>query len=113
MIAQAELDHLVARIAVGYGPDVIGLFGSHAIGRATERSDLDVVVIKSTPERPHKRAAHVRNLIPMMRKVDVVVLTPEEVVEARSQVHSFHYTVVRQLKVLYVRPGFDREALGV
>jgi predicted nucleotidyltransferase len=113
MITQAQLDLIVARIVNGYAPDAIGLFGSYALATATDRSDLDLVVIKRTRERPSRRSAHVRHLIPMMNKLDVVVLTPEELAQARTTPHTFHNVLSRQLKVIYVAPGVDRAALGV
>lgn len=113
MIAPAELDLIIRRIVAGYSPDVVGLFGSHAIGTTTERSDLDLVVIKRTTEPAHRRSARVRQLVPMMRKLDVVVFTPEELAEARRHPHTFHNTVARQLKVIYVRGGFDPVSVGL
>ena len=113
MLGSAQLDLLVARIVSGYAPDVIGLFGSHAHGTATANSDIDLFILKRTTEPSRRRAAQVRRLVPMLCKVDVVVLTHEELAEARRQPHSFHDTVSRHMKILYVRPGFDRAGLGL
>jgi predicted nucleotidyltransferase len=113
MIREAQLDDIVHRIVAGYAPEAIGLFGSYALGTATDASDLDLVVIKRTREPIHRRAAHVRHLFAIMHKVDVVVLTPEELSEAKRAPFTFHNTVYRQLKLLYLRPDVDRAGLGL
>jgi predicted nucleotidyltransferase len=102
VIDQGEIDRVVARIAASYAPDVIALFGSYATGLATERSDLDLLVIKRTSEPRHRRVYQVRRLLSTMYKVDVVVLTPEEVEGADDAQDSFVRTIVQQMKILYV-----------
>jgi len=104
MISSAEIDRLVRRVVATYQPEAVGLFGSYAIGTATDRSDLDLVIVKRTNEIPTRRASHVRHLLPTMYKLDIVVLTPEELAEAHIEPYSFHHTVVMQMKLLWVRP---------
>jgi predicted nucleotidyltransferase len=44
------VQEIIDRIVEGYDPERIIVFGSYARGDATPESDLDVLVIKDTPE---------------------------------------------------------------
>jgi predicted nucleotidyltransferase len=58
MLSDGDITRIGQRIVRGYGPLVVGVFGSYAIGKAHEGSDLDVFVVKRTPEpRPARRHA--------------------------------------------------------
>ena len=49
MITEGDITRIVQRVASRYSPVVVGVFGSYAIGRAHEASDLDLIVIKEPP----------------------------------------------------------------
>gem|GEM_PF-6090726 len=62
-----------------YAPLIVGTFGSYAVGTARDRSDLDLFVIKETPESPAARARAVQRLLfGILQPLDVHVFTPEE-----------------------------------
>ena len=48
MIGTDKISEIVNKIASGYQPDKIILFGSYASGTPNEDSDLDLFVIKDT-----------------------------------------------------------------
>lgn len=80
-----DAETILHRIIQGYRPLRVILFGSRADGRPDKDSDLDLLIIKDTEERPWERARHVRRLLRGTRRetpLDLVVLTPAEV-EAR------------------------------
>ena len=97
---------IVRRIADATRPQKIILFGSWARGERGPHSDIDILVIKESAQPRPQRYAEVRRLfwgmgIPM----DILVYTPEEFARFQSVPGSFTYTVAREGKVLYVRPG--------
>lgn len=90
MITPEAIRTVVETIAATYQPKAILLFGSYATGQATEDSDVDLLVIKDTNVPRHQRGREVRRFlygskIPM----DIVVATPQEMAQGRSQPYSF------------------------
>ena len=51
------IDDVVERLVREYDPDRIILFGSRALGTATEDSDIDLLVVKETASRFPMRLA--------------------------------------------------------
>jgi predicted nucleotidyltransferase len=106
MLTERDIQRIVDRVAEGYAPDLVGIFGSYAIGKATEASDLDLLVIKRTSESRPVRILTVRSLLPgVLHPMDIHVATPEEFEEARREEYSFAWVVARQIKVLYRAQG--------
>ncbi|MEW5759360.1 MAG: nucleotidyltransferase domain-containing protein [Candidatus Thermoplasmatota archaeon] len=72
---------IVEKIKDSYLPEKIILFGSYAYGNPTKESDIDILVVKKTNERPIDRRIKVRRLVNL--KVPVafspIVMTPDEV----------------------------------
>lgn len=60
----APIAEMVRRIAEGFAPEKIILFGSHARGDATEDSDVDLLVLFREVEEPHQRAAEMYSALP-------------------------------------------------
>ncbi len=76
------------RLKEEYRAERVILFGSHATGKATKDSDIDLLVIAPTRERFFQRMATVRRLIRDLRNglpVSPVVLTAKEL-EKRKEV---------------------------
>ena len=48
MIEDCKIREIVNKIAIGFSPDKIILFGSYATGHANEDSDLDLLIVKDT-----------------------------------------------------------------
>ena len=103
---EQTLQTIVAKIAEAVHPQKIILFGSWARGERGPHSDIDILVIQETTLPRPQRYAQVRKLfwgmgIPM----DILVYTPQEFTRYQSVPGSFTYTVAREGKELYVRPG--------
>jgi predicted nucleotidyltransferase len=106
MLGEREIQEIVLRIVRACDPEVVGIFGSYAVGLAGEHSDLDVFVIQRTGERPAERVRRMRGaLLGVLHAVDLQVFTPEEYEAGRGEEHSFAHTVRLQSRVLYRRPG--------
>jgi len=104
MIGKDKISEIVNKIAVGYNPDKIILFGSYAYGNPSENSDLDLFVIKDTDLPRPQRAVQVRKLIyRSMVPIDLLVYTPNEVEESKMNIYSIVFEVLNSGKVLYER----------
>jgi predicted nucleotidyltransferase len=76
------LDEIVGRIANAFNPEKIIVFGSHAYGRPTEKTDVDIPVIMESNKREIERMVEVSRLVrDYHKKIDfnILVKTPAEV----------------------------------
>jgi len=104
MIGTDKIAEIVNRIATGYDPDKIILFGSYASGEQSEDSDLDLFVIKSSDLPRPQRALQVRKMLfGMMVPIDLIVYTPDEIAISRDNKYSFVHEIMNIGKVLYER----------
>jgi uncharacterized protein len=104
MIDRQKILEIVNKIASGYNPEKIILFGSYALGTPGENSDVDLLVIKETDLPRPQRAVQVRKIIyGSMIPIDLLVYTPSEIEESRDNKFSFVYQVLNTGKTLYER----------
>jgi predicted nucleotidyltransferase len=105
MLTEQDIVRIVARVVTGYAPLAVGTFGSYAIGTASDRSDLDLFVIKQTTTPPDARRRAVQRLLfPVLHPLDVHVFTPEEFEESAREELSFAWVIVRQARIYYSSP---------
>ena len=89
---------------MGYNPDKIILFGSHALGNPNDNSDLDLLVIKDTDlQRPQRTVLVRKMLYGAMVPIDLIVYTPKEIEDSKNNKYSFVYKVLNTGKTLYER----------
>ncbi len=104
MIGKEKISEIVDKIASGYNPDKIILFGSYATGNPNEDSDLDLFVIKDTDLPRPQRTVQVRKMLyGSMIPIDLIVFTPKEIDESKENKFSFVYEVLTTGKTLYER----------
>lgn len=104
MMADQELEEIVARIIEVYQPEKIILFGSYANGTAKESSDLDLLLVKQTNETPVDRATMIRkSLRSFLFPMDILVYTPEEIEHFKETKYSFVSQVLKSGKIIYER----------
>ena len=104
MIGSDKIADIIAKIISGYHPEKIILFGSYAIGKATENSDLDLMVIKDTDVPRPQRTFQVRKMLyGAMIPIDLIVYTPDEIAEDIDNKFSFVSEVLNTGKILYER----------
>jgi predicted nucleotidyltransferase len=104
MIGKEKISEIVNKIASGYNPDKIILFGSYATGNPNEDSDLDLFVIKDTDLPRPQRTVQVRKMLyGSMIPIDLIVFTPKEIDESKENKFSFVYEVLITGKTLYER----------
>lgn len=104
MIGKDKISEIVNKIASGYNPEKIILFGSYAAGNPNEDSDLDLFVIKDTDLPRPQRTVQVRKMIyGSMVPIDLIVYTPKEIEESKENKFGFVYEVLNTGKTLYER----------
>ena len=104
MIAKEKISEIVNKIASGYDPDKIILFGSYAAGYPNENSDLDLFIIKDSDLPRPQRSVQVRKLLfGSMVPIDLIVYTPKELEESKKSHYSFVNEVLNSGKTLYER----------
>ena len=100
----ATIEEMVRRIAQGFSPERIILFGSHARGEAQEDSDVDLLVLFTEVEDPRKRAAELYvALIGCSLPKDIVVSTTARFERYRNVVNTVYWPAAREGKVVYER----------
>lgn len=106
MIENNKISEIVRKIASGYNPDKIILFGSYATGNPNKDSDLDLFVVKDTILPRPQRTVEVRKMLyGSLIPIDLIVYTPKEIDESKDNKYSFVYEVLNTGKVLYERPN--------
>jgi len=106
MIGEDKISEIVKKIASGYKPDKIILFGSYASGKPTENSDIDLLVIKDTDSPRPQRTIKVRKMLyGSMVPIDLIVYTPKEIEESKKNSYSFVSEILKTGIVLYERPN--------
>lgn len=74
--------------------------GSFARGEVRPWSDLDLVVVAETSERPHRRARLFYDAADPTDAVDIVVYTPEEFASRRES-NRFLRHALKQARLVY------------
>ena len=104
-LTQRAIEAMVQRLVECFAPDQIILFGSQARGGASPGSDVDLLVIMPvTGSKREKRVEMRVALHDITVPKDILLATPEEVIRDRDLVGSLVQPVLREGKVLYVRP---------
>lgn len=103
-LTDAQLQQIRDRIVKALEPERIVLFGSYAYGEPTRDSDVDLLIIMESDERPARRAARVSRLFRhRVLPMDILVRTPQEV-QRRLQIGDpFMQEILERGKLLYER----------
>lgn len=95
---------IVRKIVEGYQPKKIILFGSHAYGKPTPDSDVDLFIVKDTDKRPIDRWVEVKRLLrdtaPTV-PVAPLVYTEKEIEERTAMRDFFLEEILQRGEVLY------------
>lgn len=102
MLTENDILRISRRIVEAHAPLAVGTFGSYAIGSPSDRSDLDLFVIRESYERPEARARAVQRLLfGVLHPLDVHVFTPEEYEETAYEALSFTWVIARQARLYH------------
>jgi predicted nucleotidyltransferase len=96
-----ELRRIVEVIKRQYDPERIILFGSMAVRKVHEWSDIDLLIIKKTPKRFIERALEVGRLVKPRVGIDLFIYTPEEYEFLLKERSSFLLSVLKTGETVY------------
>ena len=96
------IDEIVRRIVKAIEPEKVVLFGSRARGEARPESDMDILVIAESREPRYRRSSPLYNILSdILIPMDILVYSPEEVLEWQNVHQAFITTALREGRVLY------------
>lgn len=96
------LREIAQRVVRSFRPKNIILFGSYAYGKPTPDSDLDLLIVMESRDRPAERIRKVSDLFdPRPLPMDFVVLTPGEVRHRLNSFDPFLEEILAKGQVLY------------
>jgi len=101
---QQTIHDIVERLAKEYQPSRIVLFGSYAHGHSDHDSDIDLLIIKDTQDRPIDRRVAASRVISDPKRLiplELLVLTPHEVEERLKVNDQFLKEILEGGKLLY------------
>lgn len=95
---------LAKHITEKFNPEQIVLFGSHAYGKPTAWSDVDLLVVMNTPKGEMEAILEIANSLPDLAfRVDIIVRS-REVLEKRKKLGDwFLREITTNGKMLYER----------
>lgn len=102
---------IAKHIVENFDPEKIILFGSHAYGKPTAWSDVDILVVMDTPQgREIEKSLEIRRSLPSLTFGLDVVVRSGKVIERRKKLGDwFLVDVTEKGKVLYER---SRQRMG-
>lgn len=101
MYSLAEIRQLCRRIARDFHPDRIILFGSHAYGKPTTDSDIDLLVVMPFEGRHTEQAIRILDKLNVLAPLDLLVRTPEQMKERQALGDTFISEILERGKVMY------------
>jgi uncharacterized protein len=100
------INDIAEKIKEGSKPSKIILFGSYAYGKPHRDSDIDLLVIKETQDRPIDRRVAVRRIVSDVRKgfpFSSIVVTPQELNQRLEIGDQFFKEIITRGEVIYAR----------
>ncbi|MCX7839978.1 MAG: nucleotidyltransferase domain-containing protein [Anaerolineae bacterium] len=103
-VTRKQINAVVQRIVQQFNPEKVILFGSYAYGKPNIDSDVDLLVVMESDERPARRALPiVKQLLDVPFPMDVLVRTPQEIQQRLKMDDDFVHDIVEYGQVLYER----------
>ena len=102
MLSQKEINQIIGKIKETAQPDKIYLFGSYSRDKATEQSDLDLLVIDNSSRDKNSLALQIsKSLFPRNFGLDLVITSTEELQEKNKL--KFWQEIITKGKIVYER----------
>src|SRR5574341_284067 len=103
-IPRRAINDVVKRIENNFDPERIILFGSYAYGKPHPYSDVDLLVVMETKERPLAKQLEIsRALSPHPFGMDILVRAPKQLKRRIAMGDYFLREIVTRGKVVYER----------
>ncbi|OGC04824.1 hypothetical protein A2276_02535 [candidate division WOR-1 bacterium RIFOXYA12_FULL_43_27] len=104
MLTQKEISEIIDTIKTRTNPNKIYLFGSYAYGKATNRSDLDVLVVDDSSRDKNRLALEIsKSLFPRNFGLDLIVASSEEIRSKQQKKLGFWIDITSKGKKVYER----------
>ena len=103
MVAREQIQDFARRVAQDFSPDKIILFGSHAYGKPTEDSDVDLLVVMPHGGKGCRKASEIRLRIEAKFPMDLMVRSSEEIDQRLMLGDFFVEEIVNRGVILYER----------
>ena len=101
-INQPTIDQIVQRVLGVTRPERIILFGSAATGTMTSDSDIDLLILESTPADPRAERLRIRQALRGLRyPFDVIVMPIDRFEETKSVIGGIAYPANKYGQVIY------------
>ncbi|MDM8528987.1 nucleotidyltransferase domain-containing protein [Anaerolineales bacterium HSG24] len=101
VFAMDTIQQLVREINGKFQPQKIILFGSYAYGKPTVDSDVDLLLLMETEQKPIHMAAQVAAAIPHPLPLDILVWTPTHFADSVARQAVFATEIMNKGVVLY------------
>lgn len=101
MIAISQIEALSQQITQKFQPKQIILFGSYAYGEPTEDSDVDLLVILPFEGHGVHKAIEIRNQVNSQFPLDLIVRTPEQLLQRQEMGDFFIQEILEKGRILY------------
>lgn len=103
-VTRRQINAVVQKIVAEFRPEKVILFGSYAYGKPNIDSDVDMLIVAESTERPPQRATRAYRVVhgktfPM----DIIVRTPQELAHRLAIGDFFMREIVECGRVLYAR----------
>lgn len=102
-VTKSDIQRVVDRIVQEMTPERVILFGSYAYGKPNQDSDVDLLVVMNSRERPNLRVARVLGAIYDVKNfpMDILVRTPAEIRKRIELRDPFIREILERGKILY------------
>jgi predicted nucleotidyltransferase len=99
--SREDIERVAREIAEKFDPERIILFGSYAYGTPTDDSDVDMLVVMETAEHPTDAAVRIRRAVHAGFLWDLLVRTPQVVLQRIAWEDWFLRDIVEKGEILY------------
>jgi len=104
ILTEQKLNTIKDTIVCKFDPAAIYIFGSYATGMATDKSDLDLLVINHTSTPNDRIGVEIsKALFPRDYSLDLLVLNTEEIKIKIEKNYSFWKNILKNGKKIYER----------
>jgi predicted nucleotidyltransferase len=101
-VDQKLLDEIVRRVLRVTGPERIIMFGSASRGLMTRDSDIDLLVVETSPCNVREKSVEVREALRGLGlPFDVIVMSSERFRETKNVIGGIAYPACKYGKVIY------------
>jgi len=100
-LPQQVIQQMINPIITQFQPQKIILFGSYAYGTPTVDSDIDLLILMDTDQKPIRMAAQIAAAIPHLLPLDIMVWKPSDFVQSVARQAVFATEVMTKGVILY------------